>query len=52
VKKGIWEGRIRKNTNQKNLGLYYRSQGNVQTMKGKNLPSIQKQERRDLEFCG
>jgi len=34
------------------LGSYYQSQGDIQTIEGKNLPSIQKQERGSPELCG
>ena len=42
MKEGIWEGRIKKDANQEDLGSHYRSQENIQTMKRKDLPSIQK----------
>jgi len=51
VEKSVWKGRIRENTNKKNLGLCNRSQEDVQTIKRENLPSIQKQKRRSLELC-
>jgi len=41
VKEGVWEGGIKKDADKKNLGSYYRSQRDVQTVKKKNLPSIQ-----------
>jgi len=40
VKESVWEGRVRKNTYEKGLGSCYRSQGDVQTIKEKDLPSI------------
>ena len=40
VEKGIQEGRVRENANKKDLGLRYRSQEDVQTMEGKDLPFI------------
>jgi len=52
VEKGIWEDRIRKDANQEDLGSYYRSQGDIQTMKRRNLPLIQKQKKRSLELYG
>jgi len=52
VKESIWESRVRENANKKGLGLCYRSQGDVQIVKEKDLSSIQKQEGRSLEFCG
>jgi len=42
VEKSIWKGRVKKDANKKDLGSCYRSQENIQTIKGKNLPSIQK----------
>jgi len=41
VKKSIWEDRVKKNANEKNLGLYHRSQRNVCTIKEKDLLTIQ-----------
>ena len=40
VKENIWKGRVRKDANQKNLGLCYRSQRNVQTTERKDLSVI------------
>jgi len=51
VEKSVWKGRIRENANKKNLGSCNRSQGDVQTIKRENLPSIQKQKGRSLELC-
>jgi len=42
VKKGVWKGRTGEDAEEESLGSYYRSQGDIQTMKGKDLPSIQK----------
>jgi len=52
VEKGIWEDRIRKDANQEDLGSCYRSQEDIQTMKRRNLPLIQKQKKRSLELYG
>jgi len=40
VKESVWEDKVGENANEKSLGLCYRSQGNVQTMKRKDLSSI------------
>jgi len=40
VEESIWKGRVRENANEKSLGLCYRSQGDVQTMEGKDLSPI------------
>jgi len=40
VKEGVWEGRVREDADQENLGLCYRSQGDVQTIERKDLSSI------------
>jgi len=50
VKKGVWEGRIRENTDKEGLRSYYRSQRNIQTQKGRDLLFVQEWERRDSEF--
>ena len=42
MEEDIWEDRIRKDANQEDLGLCYRSQGDIQTIKRKDLPFIQK----------
>ena len=42
VEKGVWKGRIREDAEEESLGSCYRSQGDVQTAKEKDLPSIQK----------
>ena len=41
MEKSIWEGRVEEDADKENLGSCNRSQRNVQTAKGKNLPSIQ-----------
>jgi len=40
VEKGIQKGRIREDADQKNLEPCYRSQRDIQTAKGKDLPII------------
>jgi len=40
MKKDIWEGRIGENANKESLGSYYRSQEDVCTTKGKDLPIV------------
>jgi len=52
VEKSVWEGGIRKDANEKDLGSRYRSQGDVQTAKRKNLPFFQKRKGGSSEFCG
>jgi len=42
VEKGIWKGKVREDANQENLESRYRSQGDFQTMKGKDLPIIER----------
>jgi len=42
VEKGIQEGRVRENANKESLGSRHKSQENVQTVKEKDLSSIQK----------
>jgi len=41
MKEGFWEDRIKKDADKKNLGSCHRSQRNIQTVKRKDLPSIQ-----------
>jgi len=36
VEESIWEGKVRKDADQENLGLCYRPQGDVQTMERKD----------------
>jgi len=48
VEKGVWEGRVRKNADEKNLGSYHRSQRNVYTTKGRIYPLF-KDEREEVQ---
>ena len=40
IEEGIWEGRVRKDASKENLGSHYRSQGDIQIQKRKNLPFV------------
>jgi len=45
VEESVWKSRVREDANKEDLGSCYRSQGDVQTKKEKDLPLIQKQKR-------
>jgi len=51
MKKGIWEGRVRKNTSMKALEPCHQAQGEICTKEGKGVLVIKRGERRDVGIC-